>query len=232
MVFHVLGKTTLISLLAGGWRKSQSAGDLDGTVTVNGKPPSKRMNRFIALIAQDDLLFANLTVEQTLRYAALLNLPKELTREQKLERVERVISVLGLNKCRGTKIGGGFQRGVSGGERKRCSVANELLMNPSIVLADEMTSGLDSTTSSRLVSTFRSLARGGRAVVCTIHQPSSQIFDLFDKVLLLAQGRTVYYGSTQTVTAYFDSVGLMCKPVSDIHTTFHSIQSTPTGSPC
>ncbi len=137
------GKTTLISLLAGGWRRPKAAGDLTGSVLVNEKEATKRMSRFIAMISQDDLLFSNLTVEQTLKYAALLNLPKELTREEKLDRVEKVISVLGLHKCRTTKIGGGMERGVSGGERKRCSVANELLMNPSVILADEPTSGLD-----------------------------------------------------------------------------------------
>lgn len=72
--------------------------------------------------------------------------------------------------------------------------------------------GLDSTTAARLISTFRSLARGGRSVICSIHQPSSNIFELFDKVLLLAQGRTIFYGSSQQVVRYFNSTGLCCKP--------------------
>ena len=139
-----------------------------------------------------------------------LALPKELSRAEKLQRVEKVIELLGLTKCRTTPIGGGFVRGISGGERKRTSVANEMLANPSLILADEPTSGLDSTTAARLISTFRSLARGGRAVICSIHQPSSNIFELFDKILLVAQ-RTVFYGSSQQVVSYFNSTGLRCR---------------------
>jgi ABC-type lipoprotein export system ATPase subunit len=129
------GKTSLISLLAGGWRKARAAGNLDGSILINGQPSTKRMKRYIAYVAQDDLLFANLTVEQTLRYSALLNLPRELSYEQKLQRVRSVIELLGLSKCSHTKIGGAFSRGISGGERKRTSVANEMLANPSLIMA-------------------------------------------------------------------------------------------------
>lgn len=135
LLCRIQGKTSLISLLAGGWRKARAAGNLDGSILINGHPSTKRMKRYIALVAQDDLLFANLTVEQTLRYSALLNLPRELTYEQKLQRVRSVIELLGLTKCANTKIGGHFSRGVSGGERKRTSVANEMLTNPSLIMA-------------------------------------------------------------------------------------------------
>jgi ABC-type multidrug transport system ATPase subunit len=206
------GKTSLLSLLAGGWRKARESGNMNGEILVNDKPATKRMKRWMAYIEQDDVMFSNLTVEQTLRYSALLNLPKELTRAEKLDRVAQTIDLVSLSKCRSTRIGGAFTRGVSGGERKRTSVATEMLGNPSIITADEPTSGLDSTTAARLITTFRTLARGGRTVLCSIHQPSSQMFDLFDKVILLAQGRMIFYGSTTQVTDYFASTGLMCKP--------------------
>ena len=90
--------------------------------------------------------------------------------------------------------GGFFQRGISGGERKRVSVGHELLINPSIILLDEPTSGLDSTTAMNLVSTLCQLAAGGRAVITTIHQPSSRLYQQLDKLLLLSDGHAMYYG--------------------------------------
>ena len=91
--------------------------------------------------------------------------------------------------------GGFFRRGISGGERKRVSVGHELLINPSVILLDEPTSGLDSTTAMHLVSTLCALAAGGRAVVTTIHQPSSRLYQLLDKILLLSEGHAMYYGA-------------------------------------
>ena len=90
--------------------------------------------------------------------------------------------------------GGFFRRGISGGERKRVSVGHELLINPSIILLDEPTSGLDSTTAMNLVSTLCQLAAGGRAIIATIHQPSSRLYQQLDKLLLLSDGHAMYYG--------------------------------------
>jgi len=205
-------KTTLLSLLAGGWRKARASGLMRGSITVNDQPIAKRHKRSIAYVAQDDIMIDTLTVEQTLRYSALLNLPRSLTRSQKLARVEQAIQLLGLDLCRHTRIGSEYERGASGGERKRASVAAEMLTNPSIIISDEPTSGLDASSAARLIATFRSLARGQRAVIASIHQPSSQVFAMFDKVLLLCQGRSVFYGSPSQVTAYFSSIELMRKP--------------------
>jgi ABC-type multidrug transport system ATPase subunit len=91
--------------------------------------------------------------------------------------------------------GGFFRRGISGGERKRVSVGHELLINPSVLLLDEPTSGLDSTTAMRLVTSLRHLAKGGRAIISTIHQPSSRLFQQLDKLLLLSEGHAMYYGT-------------------------------------
>ncbi|KAK8554402.1 hypothetical protein V6N12_031365 [Hibiscus sabdariffa] len=96
--------------------------------------------------------------------------------EQKKERATSVISELGLVRCQNTVIGGTFFRGISGGERKRVCIANEILLNPSLLLLDEPTSGLDSTTALHIVQMLRSIARSGRTVVTTIHQPSSRLF--------------------------------------------------------
>ncbi|XP_010520986.1 PREDICTED: ABC transporter G family member 9-like [Tarenaya hassleriana] len=100
-----------------------------------------------------------------------------------------------------------FLRGISGGERKRVSIGQEILINPSLLFLDEPTSGLDSTTAQRIVSVLWELAQGGRTVVMTIHQPSSRLFYMFDKILLLSEGNPLYYGRGSNVMDYFASVG-------------------------
>ena len=102
-------------------------------------------------------------------------------------------------------------RGISGGERKRVSIGQEMLVNPSLILLDEPTSGLDSTTAQRIVTTLGELANGGnRTVVMTIHQPSSRLFYMFERVLLLSQGSLVYFGRGSSVMEYFSGMG--CRP--------------------
>jgi energy-coupling factor transporter ATP-binding protein EcfA2 len=146
-------------------------------------------------------------VHETLYFAAMLRLPSHMTRAQKLDRVDGVIASLGLRRCRDTIIGGFFRRGVSGGERKRVSVGHELLVNPSLLLLDEPTSGLDSTTAMHLLRLLSRLAGGGRAVVTTIHQPSSRLYHQLDKVLLLSQGRAAYYGAAAAAGEWCAQLG-------------------------
>jgi len=202
------GKTSLLSILGGRTPKGAtiSSGD-GGGVLFNGEPLTKRAKRQLGFVLQDDLLYESLTVYETLYFAAMLRLPKTMTTPQKKARVDEVIAALGLSKCRDTIIGGFFRRGVSGGERKRVSVGHELLINPSVLLLDEPTSGLDSTTAMRLVTTLRSLAAGGRAVATTIHQPSSRLFQLLDKLLLLSEGHAIYYGRASLAADWFARLG-------------------------
>ena len=180
---------------------------MEGGVLFNGAPMTKGAKRSLGFVLQDDLLYEALTVWETLYYAAMLRLPRTMTAAEKKERVGEVIAALGLNKCRDTIIGGFFRRGISGGERKRVSVGHELLINPSVLLLDEPTSGLDSTTAMRLVTTLRALAAGGRAVATTIHQPSSRLFQLLDKLLLLSEGHAIYYGRAALATDWFHRLG-------------------------
>lgn len=198
------GKTTLLSILGG---RTPKGATVTGGVLFNGAPMTKRAKRSLGFVLQDDLLYEALTVQETLYYAAMLRLPRTMSSAQKKERVTEVIAALGLTKCRDTIIGGFFRRGISGGERKRVSVGHELLINPSVLLLDEPTSGLDSTTAMRLVTTLRSLAAGGRAVATTIHQPSSRLFQLLDKLLLLSEGHAIYYGRAALATDWFHRLG-------------------------
>ncbi|KAG2242570.1 hypothetical protein Bca52824_095581 [Brassica carinata] len=189
------GKTTLLSLLGG--RISQSS--IGGSVSYNDKPYSKYLKSKIGFVTQDDVLFPHLTVKETLTYAARLRLPKTLTREQKEQRAIEVIQELA------------FVRGVSGGERKRVSIGNEIIINPSLLLLDEPTSGLDSTTALRTIQMLHDIAEAGKTVITTIHQPSSRLFHRFDKLILLGRGNLLYFGKSSEALVYFSSIG--CSPL-------------------
>lgn len=200
------GKTTLLTALAG-----RLTGKLSGDITYNNQPFSGAVRRSTGFVSQDDVLYPHLTVVETLTYAALLRLPRSLTVEEKMEQVELIITELGLSRCRNSPVGGGgaLFRGISGGERKRVSIGQEMLVNPSLLLLDEPTSGLDATTAQRIVAVLRSLARGGRTVVTTIHQPSSRLYRMFDKVLVLSDGYPIYSGQAGRVMDYLESVGFV-----------------------
>ncbi|KAK4420657.1 ABC transporter G family member 9 [Sesamum alatum] len=140
------GKTTLLTGLGG----RLTSGRLSGNITYNGKPFSNAMKRNTGFVTQDDVLYPHLTVTETLVYTALLRLPRTLTKAEKAQHAEAVIEQLGLSRCRHSIIGGPLLRGVSGGERKRVSIGQEMLINPSLLFLDEPTSGLDSTTAQRM----------------------------------------------------------------------------------
>ncbi|CAH9071813.1 unnamed protein product [Cuscuta europaea] len=196
------GKTTLLTAIGG-----RLHGKLSGKITYNGQPFSGTIKRKTGFVTQDDVLHPHLTVQETLMFTALLRLPQSLSREEVSDHVESVITELGLGKCRCSMIGGALFRGISGGEKKRVSIGQEMLINPSLLLLDEPTSGLDSTTAMKILTTVKQLATGGRTVVTTIHQPSSRLYHMFDKVILLSEGCPIYYGSAPNALQYFSSIG-------------------------
>ncbi|KAL7187875.1 hypothetical protein ACSBR1_037847 [Camellia fascicularis] len=196
------GKTTLLTALGG-----RLTGKLSGKITYNGQPFSGSTKRRTGFVAQYDVLYPHLTVAETLLFTALLRLPSSLAKDEKVQHVERVITELGLTRCRNSMIGGPLFRGISGGEKKRVSIGQEMLINPSLLLLDEPTSGLDSTTAQRILTTIKRLASGGRTVITTIHQPSSRLYHMFDKVVLLSEGCPIYYGPASTALEYFSSIG-------------------------
>ncbi|QCE09895.1 ABC transporter G family member 9-like [Vigna unguiculata] len=196
------GKTTLLTALGG-----RLGGKLHGSITYNGEAFSNAMKRNTGFVTQDDVLYPHLTVLETLVFTALLRLPNSVTKEKKVEHAKGVIDQLGLTRCKDSIVGSPYLRGVSGGERKRVSIGQELLINPSLLFLDEPTSGLDSTTAQRIVSTLWELACGGRTVVMTIHQPSSRLYYMFHKVLLLSEGNTFYFGKGSEAIEYFSNMG-------------------------
>ncbi|KAL2623264.1 hypothetical protein R1flu_003469 [Riccia fluitans] len=195
------GKTSLVQMLAG------RIPNYEGTITHNDVPLSKSMKRRTGLVTQDDILYPHLTVKETLLYAALLRLPAEFSRQEKRRRALDVLLELGLDKCQDTCVGSAYVRGASGGERKRVSIGCEILTDPSLLLLDEPTSGLDSTTALNIVRILRNLAHAGKTIISTIHQPSSVIYHMFDKILLLSDGHTLFFGRGNKALGYFEYIG-------------------------
>ncbi|GAB9468972.1 Atp-binding protein [Globisporangium polare] len=198
------GKSSLLDCISG------RNPDVEGTVLVNGDKWSEGVKRFASYVVQDDLFYATITVREHLMFQAKLRMGKTFSKEQYSVRVDEVLEELGLNKCRDTLIGGGMERGISGGERKRLSFASEILTNPSILFVDEPTSGLDSFMAETVVAQLQQIAREGRTVIATIHQPSSDLYALFDQLYLLSDGSPVYHGKASDAVPYFAALGFQC----------------------
>ncbi|KAI3464393.1 hypothetical protein Pfo_021056 [Paulownia fortunei] len=198
------GKSTLLNALAG---RLHHGHGLTGTVFFNNRKLTKQVLKRTGFVAQDDVLYPHLTVRETLVFCSLLRLPNSVPRDEKIAVAESVISELGLSKCEDTIIGNSFIRGISGGERKRVSIAHEMLVDPSLLILDEPTSGLDATGAYRLVSTLGGLAAKGKTVVLSVHQPSSRVYQMFDDLLVLSEGRCIYFGKGSEAMGYFESVG-------------------------
>lgn len=197
------GKSTLLNAISGRLHP------LSGTILANYRPIDRSfLRRYVGFVSQDDVLYAHLTVRETLVFCSLLRLPHSVSKSDKINAVDSVIADLSLNKCQHTIIGNGFVRGVSGGERKRVSIAHEMLVNPSVLILDEPTSGLDSTSAHRLLTTLRAVAAQRKTtIVAAMHQPSSRLFQMVDKILLLSEGVSLYYGNAMDAMTYFESVG-------------------------
>jgi ABC-type multidrug transport system ATPase subunit len=174
---------------------------------LNGEAVTKEFQRLCCFIPQSDTLYPGLTPRQTFRYQAWLRLPQKMNYDQREEVVEKLLKELQLVKCADTLVGDENTRGLSGGERKRVSIGLELVVNPTVIFCDEPSSGLDSKMAEDVVRLLRDLARTGRLILCTIHQPSWGIFENFDKLFMLHHGRPVYCGAGgQQVVKYFESI--------------------------
>ena len=152
---------------------------------------------------QDNVHIGVLTVRESLRYAAELRLKENLPAETKEKRVQKILDMLGLEAVADTIVGDENSRGISGGQVKRLSIGVEIVSLPDLIFLDEPTTGLDSSIAYEVMAAVRNLANQNRTVICTIHQPSPQTYLLFDKLLLLAEGRVIYYGPARDVVNYF-----------------------------
>ncbi|KAK1333110.1 hypothetical protein QTO34_006646 [Cnephaeus nilssonii] len=207
------GRASLLDVITG---RGHGGRIKSGQIWINGRPSTPQLVRkSVAHVRQHDQLLPNLTVRETLAFVAQLRLPRTFSQAQRDKRVDDVIAELRLRQCANTRVGNTYVRGVSGGERRRVSIGVQLLWNPGILILDEPTSGLDSFTAHNLVKTLSRLAKGNRLVLISLHQPRSDIFRLFDLVLLMASGIPIYLGAAQHMVQYFTALGHPCPRYSN-----------------
>lgn len=192
------GKTTLMMALAGIMPPSEGRCQLNG-LDVYESYDAFRGN--IGYVPQDDIVYPQLTVYESLYYTARLRLPADTSDEEIDSKIDEVLAALEITHTRDTRIGDELSKGISGGERKRVNLAQELITEPSLLFLDEPTSGLASQDTINVMRLLRRLANAGKTVLLTIHQPSLEAYRQMDSVIYLFRGSLVYYGP-----AYPDSI--------------------------
>lgn len=197
------GKSTLLNVLNGSERPSS------GRVMINGvdvHEDQQKIRGVVGFIPQDDLLMDDLTVFENLYFAARLCFGN-YSRDQIVEVVEKVLLSLGLSETRNLKVGSPLQKTISGGQRKRLNIGLELLREPTILFVDEPTSGLSSRDSENIMDLLKELSLRGKMIFVVIHQPSSDIFKMFDTLIILdVGGFQIYYGNPVESMAYFQEI--------------------------
>ncbi|KAH9290325.1 hypothetical protein KI387_034442 [Taxus chinensis] len=206
------GKTTLMDVLAG--RKTD--GYIEGTITISGHPKKQEtFARISGYCEQNDIHSPHVTVHESLIYSAWLRLPAEIDQETRKMFVEEVMKLVELDTLRNSLVGPPGVTGLSTEQRKRLTIAVELVANPSIVFMDEPTSGLDARSAAIVMRTVRNIVDTGRTIVCTIHQPSIDIFEAFDELFFMKRGGQIIYAG---------SLGFHCNKLLEY---FQSIDGVP-----
>ncbi|CAF3776778.1 unnamed protein product [Adineta steineri] len=199
------GKTTLLNILT---QRRPGTLKVTGDVRVNGTKMDRNINRVSGYVQQEELFIASMTTREHLHFNAMLRLNRDVTKAERIKRVDELLDFLNLKKAEKTIIGEpGRIKGLSGGEKRRLLFASEVMTDPPLLFADEPTSGLDGSMAFTICDAMRKLCNQGKTIVCTIHQPSSEIFQLFDTLYLLAEGRVAYFGSRKKVEGFFSGLG-------------------------
>ena len=202
---------TFSRVVSGRVRFDSTAAAASGDPGSPGSTVGRDRVDVVGYVTQHDYLLPFLTPRETLAYAAALRLPG-VSLAERAARVEAVVLELGLRECAGTLVGDQHVRGISGGEKRRVSVGIQMLSDPAVLCMDEPTSGLDAFTANNLVVTLARLAAAGKSVICSVHQPRSDIFAKFGTALLLARGRPTYCGRVAGIVPYFEALGHACPP--------------------
>ncbi|CAJ1422528.1 unnamed protein product [Effrenium voratum] len=205
------GKSTLLNVLAGRQLTSRVF-RIEGELRVNGRAVEPwRLRPRVAYVMQKDEFFATETPREAILFSARLRLPAShlsMLEEKGIDSyITQLLDSLGLSGCCDRRIGGASLNGISNGERKRVSIGVELITRPSIVFLDEPTTGLDSFSAWQVMRIVKDLADSGCTVVCTIHQPSSEIFALLDRVICLCHQRAIYHGPATELSRWLERSG-------------------------
>ncbi|CAH2108444.1 unnamed protein product [Euphydryas editha] len=196
------GKSSLLDILSG-YTKPTS-----GRIYVNGRTRNvKTFRRRSCYVLQDDKVHDMLTVQESLKVAAELKLGNHVSGQQKQQRIEEIITSLGLSQTRNTRAGN-----LSGGQKKRLAIGLELVSDPPIMFLDEPTSGLDCSISMQLIYLLHLLARQGRTMVISMHQPSTMLLHMVDRLYAIVAGRCAYMGSVSSLLPYLREINLICPP--------------------
>lgn len=209
---------TLFSMQLLGRGKRHCSAPARGMVYLNGQPRSlEAFTDRVGHVPQDDILYGELTVEESIVFSAQWRLPRSTSPQEISRIVNETIDILHLHSVRHNRIGNMDKRGISGGERRRVSIALELVAKPSVVIADEPTTGLDGANAYHLIKTLRRFVDQGKGtIVAILHQPSERIFELLHHIILMAQGSVVYSGSPQGCIEFLKECGFeYLGPVKD-----------------
>ncbi|KUF91855.1 ATP-binding Cassette (ABC) Superfamily [Phytophthora nicotianae] len=234
------GKSSLMKLLSGRFPEQKNV-TIDGGVTYNGALGTdlrKRLPQFVSYVNQRDKHYPSLTVKETLEFAHACcgggfserdaqhfvgGTPEENKAALDAARAmfkhypDIVIQQLGLDNCQNTIVGDAMTRGVSGGERKRVTTGEMEFGNKYVMMMDEISTGLDSAATFDIITTQRSIAKKFRkTIVISLLQPSPEVFELFDDVVILNEGHVMYHGSRAEALGYFESLGFKCPPRRDV----------------
>ncbi|BAF05455.1 Os01g0609900, partial [Oryza sativa Japonica Group] len=202
------GKTTLMDVLAG----RKTGGYIEGDIRISGYPKKQEtFARISGYCEQNDIHSPHVTVYESLVFSAWLRLPSEVDSEARKMFIEEVMDLVELTSLRGALVGLPGVSGLSTEQRKRLTIAVELVANPSIIFMDEPTSGLDARAAAIVMRTVRNTVNTGRTVVCTIHQPSIDIFEAFDELFLMKRGgEEIYVGpvgqNSSKLIEYFEGI--------------------------
>ncbi|KJE91213.1 hypothetical protein, variant [Capsaspora owczarzaki ATCC 30864] len=202
------GKSTLLDVIAG----RKTFGTVEGTLLFNGQPRPHNFRRLCGYVEQTDTLMPTLTPREHFYYTARLRLPSSLEKDEIDDHVSSVVAKLGLQGCADTVVGGLRHRGISGGEAKRVNIGLELITSPTVLFLDEPSSGLDATTAFDIMRVVRKICDDGTGVLCTLHQPSREIWELFHNLVLLSTGGVAFFGPTNLAVPYFTRLGFECLP--------------------
>ncbi|KUF91864.1 UPF0420 protein [Phytophthora nicotianae] len=234
------GKSSLMKLLSGRFPEQKNV-TVEGEVTYNGAPANellRRLPQFVSYVTQRDKHYPSLTVKETLEFAHACcgggfserdaqhfagGTPEENKAALDAARAmfkhypDIVIQQLGLDNCQNTIVGDAMTRGVSGGERKRVTTGEMEFGNKYVMMMDEISTGLDSAATFDIITTQRSIAKKFRkTIVISLLQPSPEVFDLFDDVVILNEGHVMYHGPRAEALGYFESLGFKCPPRRDV----------------